>query len=247
MSGFEPKATLTAAALNLNFGLTRAEIAALAARVTTAEGTLAPLPAAVAALQTGKANTVHTHAAADVVSGVLAPARLGTGTPSAATFLRGDGAWAVASDILGRVRCVRTTNQSIPNNTVTLVTWDAEDYDTGGYHDNSVNPSRITVPTGAATGEFRAYIGWSTTSFTGSRGLVIQRNGAGTSNVNNWITEAASPGAGGIGAQSGRFPVTPGDHYEVFVNQISGGALNVLGPSGARGAPSWFEAIFYTA
>lgn len=35
----------------------------------------------------------HTHAAADIVSGVIAVARLGTGTPSASVFLRGDGAW----------------------------------------------------------------------------------------------------------------------------------------------------------
>jgi hypothetical protein len=35
----------------------------------------------------------HTHAAADIVSGIMAPARLGSGTPSSTTYLRGDGAW----------------------------------------------------------------------------------------------------------------------------------------------------------
>lgn len=42
----------------------------------------------------GKAAASHTHAAADIVSGVLATARLGTGTPGSGNFLRGDGTWA---------------------------------------------------------------------------------------------------------------------------------------------------------
>lgn len=42
------------------------------------------------------APAVHTHDAAAIVSGVLAPARLGTGTPNSSVFLRGDGVWAAA-------------------------------------------------------------------------------------------------------------------------------------------------------
>ena len=41
----------------------------------------------------GKAPLAHLHAAADISTGVMATARLGTGTASSATFLRGDGAW----------------------------------------------------------------------------------------------------------------------------------------------------------
>jgi len=36
----------------------------------------------------------HTHDTADIVSGVMATARLGSGSPSASTFLRGDQTWA---------------------------------------------------------------------------------------------------------------------------------------------------------
>lgn len=36
----------------------------------------------------------HTHAAADIASGVIATARLGSGTANSSVFLRGDGTWA---------------------------------------------------------------------------------------------------------------------------------------------------------
>lgn len=38
--------------------------------------------------------SAHTHTAADITGGVLAPARLGSGSPGAANWLRGDGAWS---------------------------------------------------------------------------------------------------------------------------------------------------------
>lgn len=38
--------------------------------------------------------SAHTHAASAITSGTVAPARLGTGTPTSSNFLRGDGTWA---------------------------------------------------------------------------------------------------------------------------------------------------------
>lgn len=58
---------------------------------------LSAINANFAALNTELANTppaAHTHDAADITSGVLAPARLGSGTPSSSVFLRGDQAWS---------------------------------------------------------------------------------------------------------------------------------------------------------
>lgn len=73
-----------------NLNLLRTNAQAVDAEVVAARGAAADLSAALA----GKANSAHTHGAADIASGVLAVARLGTGTPSAGVWLRGDGAWA---------------------------------------------------------------------------------------------------------------------------------------------------------
>jgi hypothetical protein len=47
----------------------------------------------------GAAAASHTHAAGDIVSGTLAPARLGSGTANATTFLRGDQTWQVVTSV----------------------------------------------------------------------------------------------------------------------------------------------------
>lgn len=43
-------------------------------------------------------------------------------------------------------RVYRTTNLALPQGIQTVVSFDAERWDDGGYHDSLVNPSRITIP-----------------------------------------------------------------------------------------------------
>ena len=47
----------------------------------------------------GKAAASHSHSGADITSGTVSTARLGTGTASASTYLRGDQTWATPSGI----------------------------------------------------------------------------------------------------------------------------------------------------
>jgi hypothetical protein len=54
-----------------------------------------PVSTATSTALAGKAATAHTHATADVTSGTLATARLGSGAADTTTFLRGDSTWAV--------------------------------------------------------------------------------------------------------------------------------------------------------
>lgn len=46
---------------------------------------------------TDAASSTHVHSGADITSGTVSAARLGSGSPSASNFLRGDGTWATPS------------------------------------------------------------------------------------------------------------------------------------------------------
>jgi len=85
------------------------------------------------------------------------PARLAVGTngqtlvadSSTSTGLK----WATPSSgstFVGVQVTKITTNQSIPDSTYTVVSFNSEDFDTNTYHDNSTNNSRFTIPSGKA-------------------------------------------------------------------------------------------------
>jgi hypothetical protein len=129
---------------------------------------------------------------------------------------------AYPSDFPGAgVKAYRSAGYTLAHETVTAVPWDAEEWDTDGFHDNSTNSQRLTVPTGLA-GKYLV-IGSVGTTGSGSYArflVMIQVNG---SDVRGGRTE------GGISASG--FPVLQastvvdlavGDYVTVSYYQSSG-------------------------
>ncbi len=101
-TGDNPRAA--AAKINSNFSEVYASIPAPSAIVPLVDGTAAVGNSAAYAranhvhpTDTSRAATSHTHAGADIVSGIVAPARLGSGTANSTTYLRGDSTWGTVS------------------------------------------------------------------------------------------------------------------------------------------------------
>ncbi|HEX4816709.1 MAG TPA: hypothetical protein VFV66_28540 [Nonomuraea sp.] len=88
---------------------------------------------------------------------------------------------------LARLR--KSGTQSVPNNSVTAVTWDVEVIDRDGGHSNVTNPSRYTAQT-AGWYHLRAGIVWSGSRNTGWQDLYFRKNGIGTTLQNRsvWVS-----------------------------------------------------------
>lgn len=175
-------------------------------------------------------------AATSVVSGTIYRA---TDTKLA---YQSDGAstWALLADAptTHNVRVRKSVVQSIADNSYQILSFDTEDYDTDGYHDNVTNNSRITIPSGQA-GKYRltAQLAFANPAENGVYGLEMN-----TLNAKHGI------GAGGQIAKaegSGRFlnislevDCAEGDAFYLGAFQThspSPGALNTA-------EPTWFAA-----
>ena len=114
-----------------------------------------------------------------------------------------------------------SSSQSIPNATYTYRNFNLELFDTDGFHDNSTNNSRITIPSGKAGYYLVAFAQPFATNTTGDRIFHIHKNG----------TLVSEHG----GTPSAVYPVLEGsqvlnlavaDYLELRVYQASGGSLN---------------------
>ena len=123
---------------------------------------------------------------------------------------------------------IKTANQSTASGTLNAITFDAEIYDTSNLHDNTLNPSRITIPEGWTWAVFTASIRWES-NMTGFRLLRFDKNGAIFVGAATHRKRAQSESEDSI--SSPVIPVVEGDYFEVQVMQTSGGNKYILGDS----------------
>lgn len=118
----------------------------------------------------------------------------------------------------------RSSLQSISNATSTAVSWNAEEFDTDSIHDNSSNPSRLTVPSGVSFVDVMATGEWGSPSGA-YRYLSIRRN------VSNILAgDFRAPLFEAYASIStGPVAVVPGDYFELYVQHDAGGAINFGG------------------
>lgn len=127
-----------------------------------------------------------------------------------------------------KVRVTRSTNQTINNSTVTAVSFDTEDFDNDGMHDNATNPSRLTCVTAGVyliAGSFR----WDVTAGVGTvREAIIGKNGSLTAAnrlADSILPPVASKGYGHV--LSTIAALIAGDYVELVVFQDRGGVLDI--------------------
>lgn len=112
-------------------------------------------------------------------SGANTPARLGIGsTGNVLTVASGIPSWAApaAGSFVGCQVTTNATDQTVSNTVNHKVQFMVEDFDTDGFHDNSTNNTRITIPSGKG-GYYFVYglIHWLN-STAGRRVVYISKN-----------------------------------------------------------------------
>ena len=194
---------------------------------------------------TGMVNPMTTTGDTIYSSSGSTPARLGIGsTGQVLTVAAGIPSWATptATGFVGVSLC-KSADQSISNTTLTAVTFNTELFDTDGFHDNSTNNSRITIPAGKAGKYlFTAKAMWLVNSGGGIRFIQLTKNGTDITGDNN-VTPNASFG---VTSQVNQvFNLAVSDYIEAKIYQDSGGALSVAGS--ASGLATVIQATYLGA
>lgn len=125
------------------------------------------------------------------------------------------------------VGCYKSAStQSIANDTATAVTFDAEEFDTDGFHSTSTNTSRITIPSGKDGKYLFLGVCEFASNSTGNRAIDFRKNGSIAQRGLRVMPVTDSGDVTNISA-SAILNLVAGDYVEMFAFQKSGGNLNV--------------------
>jgi len=152
------------------------------------------------------------------------PARLAVGANN--TRLVADSAATTGLKWEGFVGCslYKSTNQTLTNNTTTLLTWDSEDFDTDGFHSTSSDTGRITIPTGKGGKYLFTWNVSYAVNATQIRETALKKNGSTITYQDFPITSANSETSM---TASYIANAVANDYFELFAYQNSGGNLDV--------------------
>ena len=135
-------------------------------------------------------------------------------------------------------------NQTIITATSTFLTFNLEIYDTDNIHDNSINTSRLIVPTGVAKVRISAFVSWELNA-TGIRATTLYKNG---SLLGLPFIRSANNALSGTVANIDHFVspilnVAAGDYFELSVYHTKGADSYVEGNSSGRSSSFAMEII----
>ena len=126
----------------------------------------------------------------------------------------------------------KSANQSIATATYTHLSFDSENYDTNSIHDNATNNQRLTVPSGVTKIKLFGQVVFPSNA-TGERQAGVSKNDETTTpTVPVGVPVSKIDAAGGSSAtflniSSPVITVVAGDYFTLWVQQTSGGNLNV--------------------
>lgn len=192
-------------------------------RIDTIHGTPAAAPVVPA-----------TPASAIPLANVLVPAAAASSATYTITDLRAratigaGGALLPSSSALPAAHVYSTVDTSVATGTFTVIPFANERYDYGGFHDNAVNNTRLTVPEDGiyrVGGGFR----WDTTAPTNGA-MIIRHNGAD-------VTSQPNSSIGWRETLTIDWAALTGEYFELFAYHESGAARTVDGAGSVRADP----------
>lgn len=118
-------------------------------------------------------------------------------------------------------------NQTLSASVDTPLSFTVEDFDTDSFHDNAVNPTRITIPANLGIRKVRLEAAMDTsTPSSGALSLSIRKNGEAFPGQGVSVIPAAGSGSEGIHVSTGVVEVVDGDYFEAVVFSNNAGSAD---------------------